>query len=129
MSQNGYAPNGHIDVDADDGFQHDPSYTYDVNANSSGNGVKTEIDYEGKPDIGDEYDEEMFKQDDWWLVINTFFEDKGLVRQQLESFNEFIEVTMQEIVEDNRRLILDQHQQYTESEHDATVSHVCDPRN
>jgi DNA-directed RNA polymerase beta subunit len=31
-------------------------------------------------------------------VISSFFEEKGLVRQQLDSFNEFIQHTMQEIV-------------------------------
>lgn len=32
------------------------------------------------------------------MVISSFFEEKGLVRQQLDSFNEFIQHTMQEIV-------------------------------
>ena len=37
-------------------------------------------------------------QEDAWVVISSFFEEKGLVRQQLDSFNEFIQHTMQEIV-------------------------------
>ena len=53
------------------------------------------------------------KQEDYWTIITTFFEEKGLVRQQLESFNEFVENTMQEIVDENSRLMLDQHAQYT----------------
>lgn len=32
-------------------------------------------------------------------MISSFFEDKGLVTQQLESFNEFVENSMQELVE------------------------------
>jgi len=39
-------------------------------------------------------------------VIQAYFEDKGLVRQQLDSFNEFINSTMQEIVDDHPALEL-----------------------
>lgn len=101
-SQNGY----------DDGFEHDPNYSYDPNAGLNGGGVKDE-----KPDY-DSMDEQRdsFKEEDYWTVINTFFEDKGLVRQQLESFNEFVETTIQEVVEDNKRLVLDQYQQYNSTD-------------
>jgi DNA-directed RNA polymerase II subunit RPB2 len=44
-----------------------------------------------------EEDEEI-GQEDAWTVISSFFEEKGLARQQLDSFNEFIQHTMQEIV-------------------------------
>lgn len=37
-------------------------------------------------------------QDDSWHVIDDFFDNYGLVRQQLDSFNEFLEVTMQKII-------------------------------
>jgi neutral trehalase len=46
----------------------------------------------------------------------------GLVRQQLESFNEFIDNTMQEIVDENSRLALDQYNQHTGRSGDETVS-------
>ena len=36
-------------------------------------------------------------QEDAWAVISAFFEEKGLVRQQLDSFNEFINSNMQEV--------------------------------
>lgn len=39
-------------------------------------------------------------QEDAWAVISAFFEDKGLVRQQLDSFNEFINSSMQEVVDE-----------------------------
>ncbi len=52
-------------------------------------------------------DEEPISQEDCWTVISSFFEEKGLVRQQLDSFNEFIENTMQEIVDENSRFILE----------------------
>ena len=41
-------------------------------------------------------------QEDAWSVIQSFFEEKGLVRQQLDSFDEFIMNTMQEIVDEVR---------------------------
>ena len=39
-------------------------------------------------------------QEDAWAVISAFFDEKGLVRQQLDSFNEFIMSNMQEIVDE-----------------------------
>jgi DNA-directed RNA polymerase II subunit RPB2 len=52
----------------------------------------------------EEYGEEGFgdeiMQDDSWTVISAYFEEKGLVRQQLDSFNEFLEHSLQEIVEE-----------------------------
>jgi len=38
---------------------------------------------------------------DAWAVISAYFEEKGLVRQQLDSFDEFIQNTMQELVDDS----------------------------
>jgi DNA-directed RNA polymerase beta subunit len=46
----------------------------------------------------DEDDQEII-QEDSWEVITSYFKEKGLVRQQLASFDEFIENTMQEIVD------------------------------
>lgn len=34
-------------------------------------------------------------QEDAWAVISAYFEEKGLVRQQLDSFDEFINSNMQ----------------------------------
>ena len=34
------------------------------------------------------------------IVITAYFKEKGLVRQQLDSFDEFIQNTMQELVDD-----------------------------
>ena len=53
---------------------------------------------------GDEGDDVLLDEaqeidhEDAWSVIQSFFEEKGLVRQQLDSFDEFIMNTMQEIV-------------------------------
>ena len=44
--------------------------------------------------------EEEITQEDCWEVISAYFDEKGLVRQQLDSFDEFIMNTMQEIVDE-----------------------------
>lgn len=55
----------------------------------------------------------MITQEDYWTVISSFFHEKGLVRQQLDSFDEFIQNTMQELIDENSELVLDQNSQYT----------------
>ncbi|CAK9780832.1 beta and beta-prime subunits of DNA dependent RNA-polymerase [Cutaneotrichosporon oleaginosum] len=79
---------------AADGYEYNPEYQYEEGA---------------------EYAEESdsIAQEDYWKVINSFFDEKGLVRQQLESFNEFVENTMQELVDESSKLTLDQHTQHT----------------
>ena len=66
----------------------------------------------------EEYEE--ITQEDCWSVISSFFDQKGLVRQQLDSFDEFVQNTMQELVDENADLILDQADQHTG--HDADVT-------
>ncbi|GAB4314387.1 MAG: DNA-directed RNA polymerase subunit B [Promethearchaeota archaeon] len=39
-------------------------------------------------------------RDDTWEVLDSFFRQKGLVRQHLDSFNDFIEHRMQQIVDE-----------------------------
>lgn len=48
----------------------------------------------------DNFDEEI-TQEDAWVIINKFFDTKGLVRQQLDSFDEFIQNSIQELVDDS----------------------------
>ena len=67
---------------------------------------------------GEEYEE--ITQEDCWAVITSFFDQKGLVRQQLDSFDEFVQNTMQELVDENADLILDQADQHTGHEADVT---------
>ena len=35
-----------------------------------------------------------------WVILKSFFYEKGLVRHQIDSFNDFIQNNMQEIVDD-----------------------------
>ncbi|KAG2291482.1 hypothetical protein Bca52824_038151 [Brassica carinata] len=52
-------------------------------------------------EITQEEDDEEITQEDAWTVISAYFEEKGLVRQQIDSFDEFIQNTMQEIVDES----------------------------
>mmetsp|Transcript_21357 Transcript_21357/g.45851 ORF Transcript_21357/g.45851 Transcript_21357/m.45851 type:complete len:1170 (-) Transcript_21357:261-3770(-) len=64
-------------------------------------------------------------QEDCWEVISAYFDEKGLVRQQLDSFDEFIMNTMQEIVDEAPRLELVPQQQHNPNAQQMTdVSYV-----
>ncbi|EGF79560.1 hypothetical protein BATDEDRAFT_12232, partial [Batrachochytrium dendrobatidis JAM81] len=65
--------------------------------------------------------DEDITQEDCWAVITSFFNEKGLVRQQLDSFDEFIQNTMQDIVDENAQLLLQTTTQHTGQENDMTV--------
>lgn len=48
----------------------------------------------------EEDDSEEIAQEDVWTVVSAYFKEKSLVRHQLDSFNEFIHNTMQDIVKE-----------------------------
>jgi DNA-directed RNA polymerase II subunit RPB2 len=57
----------------------------------------------------DEEDEEQnITSEDCFKVIGSFFESKGLVSMQIESFNEFMRSTMQDLVNEQKSVTLDQ---------------------
>lgn len=68
---------------------------------------------------GDDQDEEdnEITPDMWqeacWIVISSYFEEKGLVRQQLDSFDEFIQTSIQKIVEDSPTIELQAEAQHS----------------
>ncbi|KAL5334855.1 beta and beta-prime subunits of DNA dependent RNA-polymerase [Aspergillus crustosus] len=79
-------------------------------------------------DYGDAYEEEYYDDmeegitsEDCWTVISSFFDTKGLVSQQLDSFDEFISSTMQEMVEEQGQVTLDQTLPPSEDEVDPVV--------
>ncbi|RLE67827.1 MAG: hypothetical protein DRJ34_04155, partial [Thermoprotei archaeon] len=37
---------------------------------------------------------------DRWVLVDAFIKDKGLVRQHLDSYNDFIEKRLQEIIDE-----------------------------
>lgn len=73
------------------------------------------------PEEEEVQDDAAIEQEDCWTVITSFFDEKGLVRQQLDSFDEFIQNTMQELIDENAELVLDQSAQYTGVDNDDAV--------
>ncbi|KAG6026291.1 DNA-dependent RNA polymerase II [Claviceps sp. Clav32 group G5] len=62
-----------------------------------------EFDYENYGE-----DDEGITPEDCWTVISSFFESKGLVSQQTDSFDEFTQTTIQDLVNEYSTITLDQ---------------------
>lgn len=54
--------------------------------------------------------------------FSSYFDEKGLVRQQLDSFDEFIQMSVQRIVEDAPPIDLQAEAQHTSGEVEEPVS-------
>jgi DNA-directed RNA polymerase subunit B len=50
---------------------------------------------------------EKLSNEDKWIVLKSLFDEKGLVRQHLDSYNNFIEEEMQSIVDESGEVIPD----------------------
>eukprot|EP00743_Colponemidia_sp_Colp-15_P004321 GILK01004661.1.p1 GENE.GILK01004661.1~~GILK01004661.1.p1 ORF type:complete len:1171 (+),score=217.57 GILK01004661.1:162-3674(+) len=61
-------------------------------------------------------EDEEISQEDAWYVISAYFERYGLVRQQLESFDMFVDNTMQEVIDDSPAITLVPENQYAPGE-------------
>ena len=61
-------------------------------------------------------------QEACWIVISSYFDEKGLVRQQLDSFDEFIQMSVQRIVEDTPQIDLQAEAQHTSGTLETPVS-------
>lgn len=81
-----------------------------------------EDEYEPQYNVDD--DEEEITQEDAWAVISAYFEEKGLVRQQLDSFDEFIQNTMQEIVDESADIEIRPESQHNPG-HQSDFAEVC----
>jgi DNA-directed RNA polymerase II subunit RPB2 len=72
-------------------------------------------------------DEEYYEEDDGiagedcWAVISAFFDTKGLVSQQLDSYDEFTRNTIQDIVSENGQVILEQNTPYNPDDDDDPI--------
>jgi DNA-directed RNA polymerase II subunit RPB2 len=47
-----------------------------------------------------------FTQNHSWSIVSSFFEQKGLVRQQLDSFDQFVKTKMQEVIDESPAIIV-----------------------
>ncbi len=66
-------------------------------------------------------EEEGITAEDCWTVVSSFFDTKGLVSQQLDSFDEFVSSTMQELIAENSLITLDQNLPQSEDDPDSPV--------
>ncbi|KAI7849718.1 DNA-directed RNA polymerase II subunit RPB2 [Circinella umbellata] len=80
------------------------------------------FDPEEEVAMGEGYYDDQITQEDCWTVISSFFEEKGLVRQQLDSFDEFVQNTMQELVDENSNLVL----QHVGGDGDVSKRYIID---
>lgn len=62
-----------------------------------------------RPMLGD--DDEI-TQEDAWAVIKSYFEQHGLVSQQISSFDRFLNYTIQDIVHELREIEIVPEKQY-----------------
>lgn len=79
----------------------------------------------GGADAPAEEDEEITAdlwQEACWVVISAYFDEKGLVRQQLDSFDEFILMSVQRIVEDSPPVELQSEAQHLAGSKDKTLT-------
>lgn len=63
-------------------------------------------DYEYEEDYADA--DEGITPEDCWTVISSYFEKKGLVSQQIDSFDEFTQTGIQSLIDEYSHLTLDQ---------------------
>ncbi|VEV54861.1 DNA-directed RNA polymerase II subunit RPB2, putative [Plasmodium vinckei vinckei] len=66
----------------------------------------------GIEDVSDKDDDDQINEDDSWVVIGSFFASHGLVNQQIESYNDFIEYRMQEIIDEHPHIEIKPQPQY-----------------
>lgn len=45
-------------------------------------------------------------QEDYWAVISSYFGSGALVRQQVESFNDFLKTQVQEIIGESPEIVV-----------------------
>jgi len=79
--------------------------------------------------VADQYEEDDAEEisSELWqeaccIVISAYFDEKGFVRQQLDSFDELIQMSVQRIVEDSPQIDLQAEAQHTSGE---TENSVC----
>jgi DNA-directed RNA polymerase II subunit RPB2 len=77
--------------------------------------------YEGYNDYNDEMDEEI-TQEDAWVIITKYFETRGLVKQQIDSFDEFLQSTIQELIDDSGEIKVTPEEQFVSGKE---VEKVC----
>ena len=73
-------------------------------------------------DVEMSLDDQEITQEDAWVVINAFFEKRGLVKQQLDSFDQFIVTSIQEMVDDAGQIVITPENQFIPGKEAQMVS-------
>lgn len=81
-----------------------------------------EVEEEDGFDVENEDDE--IEAEDAWVVIGNYFDEKKLVRQQIDSFNEFVSNTIQELVEDTGEIRITPEDQYVPGKESEKYTYV-----
>ncbi|KAI1262633.1 DNA-dependent RNA polymerase 2 rpb140 [Xylariaceae sp. FL1019] len=68
----------------------------------------TDFEADGDGEDYSAYMAESITSEDCWTVINAYFLTKGLVSQQIDSFNDFQATTIQELLDEYSHLSIDQ---------------------
>ena len=66
-------------------------------------------------------DEDAITPEDCWTVISSFFDVKGLVSQQVDSFNEFTTITVQSLIDEYSQSFVDQENPTDDSGRDIAM--------
>ncbi len=70
---------------------------------------------------GEVIDEDAITPEDCWTVISSFFDVKGLVSQQVDSFNEFTTITVQSLIDEYSQSFVDQENPTDDSGRDIAM--------
>lgn len=73
-------------------------------------------------DMEQEFGTDEITQEDAWVVIDKYFKEKGLVGQQIDSFDEFVINTIQELIEDAGEITVTPENQYIPGQDSELVS-------
>jgi DNA-directed RNA polymerase II subunit RPB2 len=76
-------------------------------------------DYEYDDGYGEE--DTGISAEECWTVISSFFDTKSLVSQQIDSYDDFVQNTMQQMVDENNLITLDQNVPHNEDDPDPIV--------
>lgn len=69
----------------------------------------------------EDFQDSQIDQHDAWTVVNSFFQDKGLVMQQLKSFDMFVKTNIQEIVDEQPEILVRPNRNYSKADVDDTI--------
>lgn len=98
-----------------------------VHSDSTFSSLLGDVSYGIDEDVPDEITPDLW-QEACWIVISSYFEEKGLVRQQLDSFDEFIQMSVQRIVTESATIEIVAEAQHKTLDAETPVRHRKEKR-